>query len=134
MQPLYKKKRILAVDRDPNSLKVIELLLRSLGVVVLTSHTGADALALARSGPLDLMVTEIDLPDINGIDVIRHIRGDPYLAHIPIIAVTFADDVQRREIMSAGCDLCIQKPVDTHDFPRIVQNFLTQPYARKASI
>jgi CheY-like chemotaxis protein len=134
MHPLYKKKRILAVDKDPNSLKVIELLLRSLGVVVLTSHTGADALALARSGPLDLMVTEIDLPDMNGIDVIRYVRKDPSLAHVPVIAVTFADDVQRREILAAGCDLCIQKPVDTHIFPQIIQHFLNLSPVRKAWI
>ncbi len=93
MQSPFKKKRILAVDKDPNSLKVIELLLRSLGVVILTSHTGAEALELARSGPLDLMVTEIDLPDINGLDIIRYVRKDPSLTHVPIIAVTFADDV-----------------------------------------
>ncbi len=134
MQPSFKKKRILAVDKDPYSLKVIELLLRSLGVVVLTSHTGAEALALARSGPLDLMVTEIDLPDMNGLDVIRYVREDPSLAIVPIIAVTFADDVQRREILAAGCDLCIQKPVDTHKFPQIVRNLLIQPPVRKVNV
>jgi CheY-like chemotaxis protein len=103
-------------------------------VVVLTSHTGGAALPLARSGPLDSMVTEIDLPDMNGIDVIRYVRGDPSLAHVPIIVVTFADDVQRREILAAGCDLCIQKPVDTHAFLQIVQGFLIQSPVRNARI
>src|SRR5215207_8655674 len=81
-------KHLLIVDDYPDALDIWTLYLRSLGYRVSTATDGPDALEQARRLLPDLVVLDLELPRMSGIDVARHLRGDPETQDIPLIAAT----------------------------------------------
>lgn len=89
------------------------LYLRSLGYEVLTADNGIDALALARSMPLDVVVMDLELPGLSGFEAARQIREDARLGTLPLIAATgYSHSKQLDEARSAGFDAVVVKPCD----------------------
>ncbi len=77
---------VLVVDADLPSLKFIELLRRPLQATVTRTQSGSEALALARHHPYDLIILDVDLPGMGGLEVARTVRADPALKLVPILA------------------------------------------------
>ncbi len=121
-------KRILVVDDNDQTLQLIGYILRGQGYEVFNAMSGADALKLAVSDRPDLMVLDLMMPDMDGLEVCRLVRADPRLAHIPIVILTAkAHPSERAEGLRAGADDYITKPVDPVDLAVRVKSALQRP-------
>ena len=117
--------KILIVEDNPTNLRLIRMVLRNKGYSVLEATDGEEALAVAIEGRPDLIVMDIQLPKMNGLEVTRRLRQTPQFRRTPIIALTAsAMEGDRDKIIAAGCDEYISKPVDTHSFPLLVAEML----------
>lgn len=116
--------RILVVDDNPANLELMLYLLRAFGYDP-TSATGAEtALAAARAG-VDLILTDIRMPDVDGFEFVRRVRATPELRGIVIVAVTALAMVGDRErVLGAGFDGYISKPIDPERFVRQIETYL----------
>ncbi|HLY32920.1 MAG TPA: response regulator [Jatrophihabitantaceae bacterium] len=105
--------RILAVDDVSHNLDLMTYLLEASGHEVIGAATGMEAVARAQECHPDLVVLDIQLPDISGYRVLEELRADPDLADVPVIAVTAYAMVGDRDLaLAAGFDDYLSKPID----------------------
>jgi CheY-like chemotaxis protein len=117
--------RILAVEDTPHNLELMTYLLTACGHLVLPATTGAEALAAARREGPHLVVLDLQLPDMDGYQVLRELRAEPATAALPVIAVTaYAMAGDRDHALAAGFDGYIAKPIDLSTFFRDVDAHL----------
>ena len=119
------KKRILIVEDNELNLKLFRDLLSAHGYDTVETKDGMEAINLARIERPDLILMDIQLPEISGLDVTRRLKSDEVLARIPIVAVTaFAMKDDEEKIMAAGCEAYISKPISIIPFLNTVRRFL----------
>ena len=117
--------RILVVEDNELNMKLFRDLLGANGFQVLETRDGVEALKLARKEVPDLVVMDIQLPEISGLEVAKWIKDDPELAHIPIIAVTaFAMKGDEEKMREGGCDAYLAKPISVAPFLERVRTLL----------
>ncbi len=116
---------ILHVEDNQYNRKIIRDLLSKNSYEIMEAHSGEAALdALARRRP-DLILMDIQLPKLSGLEVTRRIRADSSLAQIPIIAITsFALSGDDRVALEAGCSAYIAKPFRPRDLLEMIRRFL----------
>ena len=113
---------VLIVEDNAFNLKLLDDLLRAAGYNTLRATDGEQALRVARQFRPDVILMDIGLPDISGIDVTREIRASDELKDIPVIAVTaYAAPEDEAVIRRAGCDDYIAKPISAPVFLRTVR-------------
>lgn len=118
-------KRVLVVEDNELNLKLFCDLLRAHGFETMPVRDGREAVATARSFVPDLMITDIQLPHISGIDIIARMRGDPALKAIPVMAVTaYAGQEDEARIRAAGANAYVTKPISVMRFVEEVQGLL----------
>ncbi|MBY3755211.1 response regulator [Azospirillum formosense] len=118
-------KRVLIVEDNELNMKLFHDLLEAHGYATLQTRNGMDALAIAREHHPDLILMDIQLPEVSGLEVTRWIKDDPTLRSIPIIAVTaFAMKGDEEKIREGGCEDYIAKPISVTKFLETVQKFL----------
>lgn len=118
-------KKIMIVEDNDLNLKLFRDLLSAHGYEIAETKEGTEALELARQVRPDLILMDIQLPEISGLDVTRHIKADPSISHIPVIAVTaFAMKDDEDKILRAGCQAYISKPISIGPFLATVRKFL----------
>ena len=106
--------------------------LRRIGYVTLQTKDGMEALKLARLHHPDLILMDIQLPDVSGLEVTKWIKGDDDLKTIPIIAVTaFVMKGDEKQIREGGCEAYIAKPISVVDLLRTVRRLLNQEQATR---
>jgi CheY-like chemotaxis protein len=112
--------RVLVVDADASSLEMLAVALLDSGFAVRTAASGAEALAEARKRPPSLVLTEIAMPGMDGIQLCAAFRGDPGLGDVPIVLLTGGqtDPRLRERVATAGASDYLTKPID---LPRLVQ-------------
>jgi two-component system cell cycle response regulator DivK len=109
-------KTILIVEDNPANLKLATTVLEHAGYRVLGSATATDLLAIARTERPRLILMDIQLPGMNGLDATRLLKAEPITADIHVIAITaFAMRGDEERILDAGCDGYIAKPFDYKD-------------------
>ena len=119
---------ILIIEDNEKNLKLVRDVLQVKGYETIEAMTGEDGLVLAASRKPDLVLMDIQLPGINGIEALRAMRADPATAHIPAIAVTASVMQQdRKHIMEAGFDAYLGKPLDLREFLATVKRILEMP-------
>ncbi|MFW0777225.1 MAG: response regulator [Rickettsiales bacterium] len=119
------KKRILIVEDNELNLKLFRDLLSAHGYETIETKEGLEAINLTKSERPDLILMDIQLPEVSGLDVTRRIKADEGVANIPIIAVTaFAMKDDEEKILSAGCEAYISKPISIVPFLNTVKKFL----------
>ncbi len=124
-------KRILIVEDNDLNLKLFRDLLSANGYDTIETKEGYEAINLARSLRPDLILMDIQLPEISGLEVTKRIKSDTDIRHIPIIAVTaFAMKDDEEKILRAGCEAYISKPISIADFLVAVRRFLDSDIAR----
>src|SRR6185295_3100711 len=117
--------RILVIEDNPANIELMSYLLRAFGHEVLTSCDGETGLEAARRESPDLIVCDIQIPRIHGLDLARQLKGHPSLKKIPLVAVTaFAMVGDRDKVLSAGFDGYIAKPIVPDKFVQQVEAFL----------
>ena len=120
-------KKILIVEDDPRSLKMIQMTLRSYGYSLLEATDGEEALKVARNDKPDLIIMDLRLPKVSGLEVTRQLRQMSDFNHIAIIAITaYAMKGDKEKAISAGCDAYLAKPINTRELPKLVTEMLLQ--------
>ena len=118
-------KTILVVEDDYLNMKLFRDLIEAHGYRTIPARTGKEALDAVSAHDIDLILLDIELPDISGIEVTRRIKKDSATKSIPIVAVTaFATAKDSERIRSAGCDEYLTKPVSVDRLISAVQRFL----------
>jgi two-component system cell cycle response regulator DivK len=113
---------VLIVEDNAFNLKLLDDLLQAAGYNTLKATDGEQALSMARQFRPDVILMDIGLPDISGIDVTREIRASDDLKDTPVIAVTaYAAPEDEAAIRRAGCDDYIAKPISAPVFLRMVR-------------
>jgi two-component system cell cycle response regulator DivK len=105
-------KTIMIVEDDRLNARMFAELLRAQGFRVLTAHSGAEVPSTAREYAIDLILMDLQLPDVSGIEVTRRLKADEALRHIPVVAMTaysFHSDAESAR--ACGCDAYLLKPV-----------------------
>ena len=116
---------ILIVEDNEKNRKLVRDVLQFKGYRTLEAETGEIGLALARESLPALILMDIQLPGMNGIDALGHLRADPRTRHIPVIAVTASAMMQdRQKILAAGFDAYQSKPIDVKGFVQLVADIL----------
>ena len=125
-----KRKRILVVEDDRLSLILLRQLLTAQGYEILYSSEGWDGITRARNEQPDLIVMDINLPDISGLGATLLLKKDDQTKNIPIIAVTaFVTPADKANALSSGCDAYIAKPVNISNLLGTVETFLSSSSA-----
>lgn len=105
--------RILVVEDNPANMKLAAFLLEKEGHEVLRAADAAEGLRLARERRAELVLMDIQLPGMDGLEATRRLKADPATAAIPVIALTaFAMKGDEERMRAAGCDGYISKPID----------------------
>ena len=121
-----KRKRILVVEDDRLSLILLRQLLTAQGYEILHSSEGWDGINRARNEQPDLIVMDINLPDISGLDATLLLKKDHQTKNIPIIALTaFVTPADEANALSSGCDAYIAKPVNMRNLLGTVETLLS---------
>ena len=123
-----RKPIILVIEDNGDSREMMKLLLEDLGYRVLAAANGHEALALAASNHLDLILTDLGLPDMDGIRVVRSLRIlNTRLRHVPIIMLTALEgDEYYYPALRAGCADFLTKPTDFETLQTMIENLLDE--------
>lgn len=118
-------KKVLIVEDNDLNLKLFRDLLEANGYKTVETKEGINALDLTRREKPDLILMDIQLPEISGLDVTKKIKSDKEVCDIPIVAVTaFAMKDDEEKILRAGCEAYISKPISIAHFLETVKKFL----------
>jgi two-component system, cell cycle response regulator DivK len=121
-------KTVLIVEDNELNMKLFHDLLDAQGYQTLQTREGLQALALAREHRPDLILMDIQLPEISGLEVVKWLKEDEQLASIPVIAVTaFAMKGDEERILEGGCEAYLSKPISVMSFLDTVKRFLGEP-------
>ncbi|MBX6750564.1 MAG: response regulator [Micromonosporaceae bacterium] len=119
------RQKILVVDDDPDITGFVEMSLRVEGYDVAVAHDGLAALQMVRSYQPDLMILDVMMPELDGIEVLRRVRADPVTTALPVIVLTAKGQTPDKVIgLQAGADDYVVKPFDTLELVVRVQNTL----------
>ncbi len=120
-----KAKTILIVEDNELNMKLFNDLLEAHDYNILQTRNGMDALRMAREHKPDLILMDIQLPEVSGLEVTKWIKEDENLRSIPVIAVTaFAMKGDEEKIREGGCEAYIAKPISVSHFLETIQKFL----------
>jgi len=118
---------ILIVDDTPVNLKLVRVLLSRQGFDVRTANTAEEALEVAQSFHPNLVLADIQLPGMDGLEMTRRLKSDPATRQTIVLALTaFAMKGDEQKAFAAGCDGYITKPIDTRTFPALIRKYLSR--------
>jgi len=121
---------ILYIEDNPDNMLLVQRALESRGYRLIKAHNGIDGITQAEQNLVDLILLDINLPDIDGYEVARRLRksSKPELTHIPIIAITanaLRGDAERS--LEAGCDVYMSKPVNIRELWARIEAYVPSP-------
>lgn len=119
--------RILCVEDNPQNLRLVRKILKHQGYTVLEAVDGLSGVALAEQEKPDLILMDINLPDIDGLEATRRLKANPDVRHIPIVALTanamYGDE---ERCLAAGTDGYVAKPVSKSKLIAVVMEYLPE--------
>ena len=120
-------KEILIVDDEPKNLKLFGDLLQKFGYTTIEATDGKQGVELAKARKPDLILMDIMMPNMDGLEATRILKADASTSSIPIIALTsYAMAGDKERILQAGCDHYITKPIDIKEFLKNVADYLSR--------
>ena len=121
------QKSILIVEDNELNMKLFNDLLEAHGYKTIKTRSGVEAVALARQHRPDLILMDIQLPGISGLEVTQKMKNDSDPRHIPVIAITaFAMKGDEEKILQGGCEAYLSKPISIVKFLETVRNHLKE--------
>ncbi len=118
-------KKVMIVEDNDLNMKLFDDLLGAHGYDTIKTRDGTKVLDMARADRPDLIIMDIQLPEVSGLEVTQWLKSDPDLKSIPVIAVTaFAMKGDEEKIRQGGCEDYISKPISIGDFIATVQKYL----------
>ena len=133
MSPL--DKTVLVVEDNDLNMKLFHDVLEAGGYNVLQATDGAEGWRMARKHRPDLIIMDIQLPDVSGLEVTKWLKADETLKSIPVIAITaFAMAGDKVKILEGGCDAYIDKPFSIPNFLQTIERFAKRPVAEREAV
>jgi len=124
--PVSARRCVLVVEDNPLNMKLFSAMIASQGYDVLQASDGLDGLDLAQQRHPDLIIVDIQLPGMSGLDVTHTLKADDNTRDIPIIATTaYAQRGDEERIRASGCDGYMAKPIAISEFLDLVRSFMT---------
>ncbi len=121
------KKKILIVEDNPLHTRLIEMTLRGKNYTLLKATDGVEALDIAKRERPDLILMDLNLPQMTGFEVTKKLRENPAFSRTPIIALTaYAMKGDRERVIESGCDAYLTKPINTRELPEMIGEMLSQ--------
>lgn len=118
-------KRVMIVEDNELNMKLFRDIIEASGYETIPTHNGLDALDLAREEKPDLILMDIQLPEVSGLEVTKWLKQDDDLHQIPVIAVTaFAMKGDEERIRQGGCEGYISKPISVPKFIETIKSYL----------
>lgn len=122
------RKRILCVEDNDSNMRLVSRIVEGERHDFLSACDGLTALRLAQNEMPDLILLDINIPGLNGLELARKLKADPHLAAIPLIATTANVLVGDRErCLEAGCDEYLPKPLDVRELQSLLRSYLGNP-------
>ena len=121
---------VLYIEDNPDNMTLVKRALESRGYVLLEAPDGLTGVSVAERNDIDLILLDINLPDIDGYEVARRVRSSSKhsLAYVPIIAITAnALKGDAEKALSAGCDVYMSKPINIRELWARVEAFVPMP-------
>src|ERR1700685_3110491 len=119
------QKSVLIVEDNELNMKLFNDLLEAHGYRTVQTRSGVEAVELARTHRPDLILMDIQLPEVSGLEVTKWIKDDPELRSIPVVAVTaFAMKGDEERIREGGCEAYLSKPISVGKFIETVRRFI----------
>jgi CheY-like chemotaxis protein len=120
---------ILIIEDNPVNMELAAVILEMKGFRILQAESAEVGIATAKSESPHLVLMDINLPGMDGLDATRTLKGDPDTAKIPVVALTaLAMKGDKERILAAGCDGYITKPIDTREFAGTVAGYLASKF------
>ena len=117
-------KTVLIVEDEPKNLKLVRDLLQRFGYAAIEATDGEQGISLARERQPDLILMDVMMPKMDGLEATRILKADAVTKDIPIIALTsYAMKGDKEKALEAGCNRYIAKPVDIKELLRLIENF-----------
>ncbi len=117
--------KILVIEDNDRNRRLVKILFNSKGYEVIEAKTGEEAINYLQNEKPDLILLDIQLPNMDGLTLTKNIKSKPDLKDIPIIAVTaYAMKGDKERVLEAGCDAYVSKPIDTRTLPELVESFI----------
>ena len=124
---------ILIVDDNATNMKLVRILLASEGYDVRTATDAEEALNVLKEFYPRLILMDVQLPGIDGLELTRRLKSDPATRDITILGLTaYAMKGDKERIIAAGCDGYVPKPIDTRTLPELVAGYLQPMEGKKA--
>ena len=118
-------KKVLIVEDEPKNMKLVMMVLKSSGYELVSAEDGEQAVETALEQRPDLILMDIQLPKMSGLDATKILRENPDFPDIPIVALTaFAMKGDEEKYLDAGCTAYMSKPINTRELPVLVANLL----------
>jgi CheY-like chemotaxis protein len=125
--------RVLLVEDDVDSREVLEAILSDAGIQVVSAGEARHALELLGDSPVDVILSDVGLPDVDGYGFMKAVRNTPSLAHIPAVALTaYAQAEDRRRAREAGFDMHLGKPFDQAELFKVIADLAQLAKTRKS--
>jgi two-component system cell cycle response regulator DivK len=116
---------ILVVEDNDRNRRLLKVLLKAKGYDVIEAATGEEAMSCLKSQKPELILMDIQLPNMDGLELIRKIKSEAETRDIPIVAVTaYAMKGDKERILEAGCSAYVSKPIDTRELPLLIADLL----------
>jgi CheY-like chemotaxis protein len=116
--------KVLLVEDNPMNMELIIEILRSQGFIVETAEDGEKAIIMTEKSTYNIILMDIALPGIDGIETTKIIRSKPQFKNIPVVALTaFAMAGDKERLLSAGFSEYISKPLDVHEFLKKMEKY-----------
>jgi CheY-like chemotaxis protein len=119
-------KRVMLVEDNQMSARLLEFVLNRDGYIVSIMASATEALDSAKDDPPDIIIMDIQLPDMDGLEATRQLKNNPVTAKIPVVAITaYAMTGDEERTRAAGCAGYVSKPVNTRELAETIGNFLS---------
>jgi two-component system cell cycle response regulator DivK len=119
------KHKVLIVEDNPLNMRLIEMILKTKNYTLLKATDGQEALDIATREHPDLILMDIRLPTVNGLEVARRLKENQAFSQTPIIALTaHAMKGDKEKAIEAGCESYLSKPINTRQLPKLVADML----------
>ena len=116
---------VLYIEDSAVNTYIVKKMLKSLGYNMIPAYDGAEGVVLAETHQPVLILTDLNLPDVHGLDVVKHLRSIPQLNNTPIIALTATDStIMRNKCLDAGCIDYLEKPVSQARLANTIEKYL----------
>ena len=122
--------KVLYIEDNPLNMRLVKKYLQSMGIEMIEAVDGFSGLDKAMQAQPDLVLVDVNLPDIDGLEVTRRLRSDNKTAEMPIVALTAnAMHGDRERCLNSGCDAYLAKPVSRVELINMLRSYLPESFA-----